>query len=294
MNHREFEDKVAAYIEGALSGEPLREMEAHRAACQKCARIAELHEAMFAALNDSPPVRAPRGLADRILAAAGAEETVPAGTVVPFPSQRAGAITHETFERQIAAYLDGTLERDTARRMAEHRRTCAACARVAAIHETVAASLNHAEPLHAPEGLAERIFAAAAAAEVAEETQSAVKVRIRLFERFGAALAGTGALVAAMVMLGNVIWSRLAGTGTWLDAAQGGILAFFPMIHARVASMLPAQWIVRLQMLATPVTLPYTSVSMPVYYFAPLLILAAAMVYYLHQTSAETAEAELF
>ena len=295
MNCREFEDKVAAYIEGALSGEPLREMESHRASCPKCARLAELHQVMFAALNDTQPVHAPRGLADRIFAAAEAEESVPAtGNIVPFPQKRSlAAIDCETFERLVAAFVDGALAGDEERQMARHRQTCAACAKVAAVHETVAAALDNAEPLRAPAHLTERIFAAAVAEEVAGEMENAVKVRIRLFERFGAALAGAGALVAAMVLLTGAVLPKFSVVD-WVYAAQGRLFAAFPMLEAWLVSVLPAQWIVRLQAITAPVSVPYVSVSVPVYYFAPLLMLAAAMMYYLHHTSADTAEVELF
>jgi hypothetical protein len=77
MNCRDFETHIPNYLDGIPDDWFLREMEEHRASCAVCARTLAYHRYVFDVLASAEPVKAPAGLAARILAAAEAE-TAPA------------------------------------------------------------------------------------------------------------------------------------------------------------------------------------------------------------------------
>ena len=77
MNCRQFETHVPEYLEGIADRELLSGMDVHRASCTVCAKTLALHRYVFSSLMSAEPVKAPAGLAERILAAAKAE-TAPA------------------------------------------------------------------------------------------------------------------------------------------------------------------------------------------------------------------------
>ena len=74
MDFKQFEENVAAYVEGLLDEKMMRAMDAKRAECPECDNLARVHENILAALNSTEPVKAPAGLEQRILAAVEAEE----------------------------------------------------------------------------------------------------------------------------------------------------------------------------------------------------------------------------
>lgn len=74
MDYREFEQHVADYAEGTLDEELRRRMDAARAADPACDRLAVLHEQLLAALEDTPELDAPAGLAGSIIARAESQE----------------------------------------------------------------------------------------------------------------------------------------------------------------------------------------------------------------------------
>ena len=76
MDFKQFEENVAAYVEGLLDEKMMRAMNAKRAECPECESLARLHENILAALESTEPVKAPAGLEQRILAAVEAETTV--------------------------------------------------------------------------------------------------------------------------------------------------------------------------------------------------------------------------
>ena len=73
MDCREFEKNITAFVEGSLKIALHRNMEEHRVSCPKCAKLAEVHRVIFASLNNTKPMKAPAGLADRILSAVQSE-----------------------------------------------------------------------------------------------------------------------------------------------------------------------------------------------------------------------------
>ncbi|MFC1607286.1 hypothetical protein ACFL47_04880 [Candidatus Latescibacterota bacterium] len=80
---------------------------------------------------------------------------------------------HE-FEDNMAPYLDGFLDGDLKRTMDEHRACCEACTRLAEAHSLVVKSLDMAEPVKAPAGLADSILARIEAESATEKAPEPV------------------------------------------------------------------------------------------------------------------------
>jgi anti-sigma factor RsiW len=83
LSCEEFDNRIAAFVDGELSGDELRDMVGHRATCAACDRIASAHETVVMALETTPVIPAPSGFADRVRAAVAAEHaTAPQKTRV--------------------------------------------------------------------------------------------------------------------------------------------------------------------------------------------------------------------
>jgi hypothetical protein len=87
VNCREFENTIPEYLEGILDAETERLMTEHRLSCRDCACAVKIHEYVLVTLNNTERVKAPAGLAEKILAAAEADK-VPA-RVRKFPKYSA-------------------------------------------------------------------------------------------------------------------------------------------------------------------------------------------------------------
>ena len=83
MDCKQFESNIAAYAEGAVPEHIRRLMETHRLNCQTCESLARIHEFVLHSLDETEHVKAPAGLADKILAASQAEAVQ--SQRVPFP-----------------------------------------------------------------------------------------------------------------------------------------------------------------------------------------------------------------
>ena len=83
MDCTQFEANAAAYAEGAVSENIRRIMDTHRLNCQTCESLARVHEFVLNSLDETEPVKAPAGLADKILAAAQTDAVQ--SQRVPFP-----------------------------------------------------------------------------------------------------------------------------------------------------------------------------------------------------------------
>ena len=97
------------------------------------------------------------------------------------------------FDEHIAAFVDGSLKGGLFRGMEEHRASCPSCERLVNVHKVVLASLNTAEPVPAPAGLAERILAAVA------ETEKVFS--FKRFRSLSPVFAAAGLLTAAAFIL---------------------------------------------------------------------------------------------
>lgn len=83
MECNDFEMKIPEFLDGAIDTADRRKMELHRESCPSCARMFALHEQILLALDSAEPVKAPAGLAERILAAVAEEEAVARPALVP-------------------------------------------------------------------------------------------------------------------------------------------------------------------------------------------------------------------
>lgn len=84
----EYTELISAALDGALSPDQRKELEAHLASCPECAALFKELSALHAALEDLPPVEPPAELKARIMEAVAAEK------VVPFPSRKNDRPSH--------------------------------------------------------------------------------------------------------------------------------------------------------------------------------------------------------
>ena len=75
MNCHEFEENIAAFVDGKLEGELLAAMTRHRDSCSTCGRLSDVHDFVLASLDNAEPVMAPYWLKSRIISAVDAYET---------------------------------------------------------------------------------------------------------------------------------------------------------------------------------------------------------------------------
>ena len=141
MNCRDFEQNMSAYINGSLSAREYKEMESHQAGCAECAKQVRVQKLISASLENVEPVKAPTGLADRILRAVEQEtpENVIAFTPGTFPDasptrEQSQSFDCETFGEHAAAFADGSLEAKRRAEMERHLGSCPVCARVVRMH----------------------------------------------------------------------------------------------------------------------------------------------------------------
>ena len=279
MNCEKFSHIIDDYISGSLSSERRGECEGHIASCEACARQVALVRSVCESLHDAPQVKAPAGLAERILAAVEAEEAT--AEVIKFPGTiyAGSGIDCVGFDENAAAYVDGLLDSGFAAALDDHRASCPSCERLAEAHRAVASAFRDVEPVKAPSDMSARILAAAREAEPVEVPQF-----IPLYRRFGAyvaAASGFGAVAAAiMIVIGAV---RIV-------SAQSGIMALFesfmtdmttvPLLAKAwlAAQITPDQWVL-IEQLAKPVNIPYVPVELPPYMLGALIVFSAGMAF---------------
>ncbi len=73
MNCREYQNLIPEFLDGTIDRGLGTAVGSHIETCPRCARALAFHRAVFDALETAEPVKAPAGLADRILAVAEAE-----------------------------------------------------------------------------------------------------------------------------------------------------------------------------------------------------------------------------
>lgn len=95
MECREFEEHIPAWLDGMADAGVLEAMNRHRSECGECARMLKIHEYIFSTLESTEPVTAPVGLAEKILAAAAAEEVTV--TVTPIHRRFLMAVSTAAF-----------------------------------------------------------------------------------------------------------------------------------------------------------------------------------------------------
>lgn len=75
MDYKEFEEHVTDYVEGLCDESLRKRMDAKRAEDPACNQLARVHENILAALQDTPEVKAPAYLSEKILAAVETQES---------------------------------------------------------------------------------------------------------------------------------------------------------------------------------------------------------------------------
>ena len=291
MNCKEFEDNIASYMDGLLDSDIRRIMVEHRESCPECARLAKAHSFIMKSLDSAEPVKAPLSLAERILAQVEAEQQCAAYEKAATESRQVTVFDCETFEENIAAFVDGLLEGNLVAAMNDHRAACSACDSKAHAHEYVLSSLNETEPVKAPAGLYSRILAAVSAYE-AEKAESFLK----LPKSWAAAVlvGASGLFIAALIPFSRFISGTVSSIDTTalpdnpiqIEPVKTQISSWILQLYSEMAE---AQSTVYLQRIAglvvEPVQLPMLSISVPAYYFAALALLTVAAWYSMRESS---------
>lgn len=182
---------LQAFVDRQLAEAPERAIAEHLASCHECAEAAgELRLACLplTALAEEPPT----DLLQRLLAAVADLE--------PLPS-----LSCDTALEWVSLRLDGELSHEQMQRLEAHLYACSECYRAAQELETAADILRVTEPAAAPEGLLQRVQAAAA---LAAPPRPARQPALR---RWGMSLAGVAA--AAAILLA-VIFNTITPTAT--------------------------------------------------------------------------------
>ncbi len=286
MNCSKCRTYLAAYKDGILNPAAKQRVDEHLASCSSCAREFTLLKAVETSLDDTERVRAPEGLADRILALT-AEKTHE--NVIDFSKP---AVNCRTFAENAAALVDGTISGSLRPGMEEHRAACMSCNRLARMHGAVLAAFESAEPVHAPAGLAERILSAAAARE-RETVASNVPVRrgflaaaLVSVSAATAQILGTFVDVNAITTAWSAIWNMAAGKAGYMSVGLTGTIETTKTDYLSVLAHIASN-------LSATVALPYMDVNVPVYYIAAILTVAASSVWYF-QDSMDYAETHIF
>lgn len=300
MNCEDFEKHSAAFLKGNLDSRTMQAMRAHRATCPACSRLAQLQRMVGDILDETEPVRAPGRLVGSILAAVEAEEkkhtheeaVIPSPETVSFPPVDCGE-----FERSAAAFVDGRLDRELMTALNGHLESCAACARLVRAHRLVFASLDSAEPVMAPEGLAERILGT-----VRAEADLAVRVRERYasWRLAGTRAIGVAAYVSFSAAFSLVAWIMSSYFSEGIEVAGGseslwmGFLGVIDNLRGLISSEIAAYagdyYFIRvsamiqelLARLSSSVSVPYTTYSLPFLHVIGLAITVLVLWRYLN------------
>jgi len=280
MNCNDFEKNIDTFLSGSLEEDQLKAMEEHRCSCASCARLAHLYSLIVASLDNTETVRAPEGLSEKILASVESEVPVniekfaPAETILSSYGN-AASLDCGIFEKNVEAYVEDFLSGELLAAMEEHRTSCSSCERMVNIYETVLYSLNNAEPVKAPEGLADRILAAVEVESAETEKAFGMIKSYSRYWKLATGLAAAGSLMAAFIILAGDIIKDFSGIGNWSIDFESLFynIAVLPLVlKAWIAGIIPAEQWVQINLLLEPIQLPYLSLSIPPYYFVVCIV----------------------
>ncbi len=300
MNCEDFKKHTGEFLKGTLDNRTMQAMRAHRATCPVCSRLLQLQRMVGDILDETESVRAPGKLVDSILAAVEAEEkkhsieevVIPSPETVSFPPVDCGE-----FERSAAAFVEGRLDLEMMTALNGHLESCAACARLTGAHRLVYASLDSAEPIMAPEGLAERILGT-----VRAEADFAGRVRERyaFWRLAGTRAIGVAAYVSFIAAFSLVAWiissyfrEEIADTGgsesLWMGFL-GVIDNLRGLISSEIAAYAGDYYLIRISAmiqelvarLSSSVFVPYTTYSLPLLHVIGLAITVLVLWWYLN------------
>jgi len=164
------------------------------------------------------------------------------------------------FEERIPEFLGDMLEHSERGIMEHHRDVCPECAKLLKLHEYIICALDTAEPVKAPDGLTERILAAAAARETAAQP------KFLTFWKIMPAAAAFVLIAVALSRLSDFIF-RTPGVRDITEnvAMNGNLLYDWPvLLKAWFLGLLGQPWV---QTLMEPVHFTAFSLSVPLYFF---------------------------
>jgi len=165
------------------------------------------------------------------------------------------------YQNLIPEFLDGTIDHGLGTAVGSHIETCPRCARALAFHRAVFDALETAEPLKAPEGLADRILAAAEAETVAVHAMkpSPFRLLLALPVTAAACVLGTVAYLISVITqtpATHVVSENILGRLATLQYAP-------EMIKASIFSVIATDWFAAA---TAPVTIPGMGYDLPIYF----------------------------
>jgi len=286
MNCNDFEKNIDAFLRDSLEAEQLNSMREHSASCASCARLAQLYSIVTVSLNNAEPVKAPEGFTEKVLASVESEIPDSVEEFIPAEANLDSADRHvitsldcRVFENHVAAYVEGLLENNLLGSMEDHRAACSSCESLVNIHKTVFSSLDTAEPVMAPEGLAGRILSAVEVESAENEKAFGVIKSYSRYWKLTTGLAAAGSLVAALIILVGNIFKSFFTTWKWfvdIEALWLNITVLPLILQAWIAEIMPAEQWVRINLLLEPIQFPYLPLSIPPYYFIAFIVLATS------------------
>lgn len=194
MTCEDIRDVLDMYLDGELSQDAAQEVVSHLAQCRACiAECAERGQAARA-IRELPPMAAPEGLLDALLAA------------VVRPAKR---LSCEAVRAELAAYADGEASKRLAVSLRIHLASCQSCARALERQHEARAVARALGPVPADADLLPRVMAALPR-PVEGKLQRVRPSRVPLLVpglRYAFAAAAAGAVVMGMV------WWAVPGLG---------------------------------------------------------------------------------
>lgn len=299
MKCRDFERYVGAYLAGTLPEAIRRLMDDHLASCSACGETFLIQERIGHALTETAPIDAPHNLFDSILGLI-TEETGETGPVSVIVTAAPPVIVDcGAFERQVAAFTEGSIENGLFAAMTAHRDACPSCNRLAHVHETVLTSLMAAEPVSTPEGLTLKILAAVEREETVHIFAWSWQKRVVTAAAVAACAAMTGVASYAVGILFDrapkldVLATPLkTKVFAFLSNTIGAALSPYVTKMLAVSDKLVDTYLSPLHTFAgsaavfmtKPLTIPYTSEAVPPYYVAALMLIGFVSWVYFRET----------
>ena len=289
MNCSDFEKNIEAFVKGSLNAVQSKAMKEHFAECPLCARFAKVNRFILDALDETEQVKAPEGLAGTILASVEAEElhSYPETDMVSSEIFDIRTLDCRDFEKYAAAFVEGNMDAELLWIMEEHSAGCPVCAGTAEAHRLVYASLDNTEPVRAPEGLADTILTAVQA-EALKEVKASEKTLPYFYPgELLSGLAACGLLIAAYIFTAGELAKRFSGLAGWTERlyaiwselAQESsreelsvIWTKFSTAYTEITEFYTLLAERALHLLYAAVQIPYTTQTVPLYYFAALAI----------------------
>jgi anti-sigma factor ChrR (cupin superfamily) len=310
MECKDFENNIDAFLDGSLNNDTSNAMEKHAALCTACTRMLRVQRLIITSLNEAETLSAPEHLANTILSTiqpAGAQESenVLAGYEAGLSLFSLADMTPcdcRVFENNVAAFADGSLNNELYTKLEHHRSTCPACARLAEVHLCIIQSLNSADSIKAPKGLADKILIAAKAEmETAKESRYVLHPSFNIDNIISGLIVGVSSAVAAFLLGKDIFLKGMNGLlGISGNLNRITISLLYPVLEkgSHILVVYYLSIFNDLNSLVSPIVtrfegdllylfsgsfnVPYTTLSLPYYLIAGLAAITVSVFIYMN------------